>query len=137
MDLFDTLTRVEDQPKYRIRSQWDNRVIDLGRVRPWSPIIKQYMNSAQDGNLGQMWALFETSTGTKIVNVDVKDVLQATDEGIFEWVYDEDAKVLLDPAGTGMALRRGNAKRNGAGINGVNYKPYDGRNQFVFELINH
>ena len=136
MDFFGTLTRVEDQPKYRIRSQRDNRVIDLDRVRPWQASIKQFMNSAQDGNLSQMWVLFETSTGTKIMNVDAKDLLQATNEGIYEWVYDEDAKVLLDSTGSGKVLKRGKANRNGAGI-GIGYKPYNGRNVFVFELIDH
>ena len=126
MEFFDALARVEEQPKYMIRSEWDDRVID------WND-VKQFMNSAQDGNPRQMWAIFESSTGIKIMNVGAKDLLQANGQGIYEWVYDETTRLLLDPKGTGKALRRGKPKVDGAGIGGVNSKNYNGRNRYVFE----
>ena len=129
MDFFDTLTRVEGQPKYRIRSKWDNRVVDFEDGR-------QVMNSAHEGNPpSQLWAIFETSTGIKIMNVFGKDLLQATGQGIYEWTHDESTMVLLDSKGTGKALRRGKKKKDGALIGGWNYAPYKPQNKYVFELI--
>ena len=93
------------------------------------------MKGFQDGNPHQLWAIFETSTGIKIMNVGEKDLLHANADGIYEWTYDETTRILLDSEGTGKALQRSRAKRFGVWVGKVNYAPYNGRNRFVFEPI--
>ena len=126
MDFSDTLTRIENEPMFMIRSEWDQRVIDHDDV-------KQFINSIEFGNTNQLWVVFETSTAIKIMNVGKKDLLKSSGQGIYEWTYSQDTKLLLDPSGTGKALRRGKAKKDGALIGGVNSKNYNGRNKYVFE----
>ena len=111
---------------FMIRSEWDQRVIDHDDV-------KQFINSIEFGNTNQLWVVFETSTAIKIMNVGKKDLLKSSGQGIYEWTYSQDTKLLLDPSGTGKALRRGKAKKDGALIGGVNSKNYNGRNKYVFE----
>ena len=126
MDFSDTLTRIENEPMFMIRSEWDQRVIDHDDV-------KQFINSIEFGNTNQLWVVFETSTAIKIMNVGQKELLKSSGQGIYEWTYSQDTKLLLDPSGTGKALRRGKAKKDGALIGGVNSKNYNGRNKYVFE----
>ena len=103
------------------------RVIEFKR----DPIVKGF----QDGNPYQLWAIFETSTGIKIMNVGEKDLLQANADGIYEWTYDESTRLLLDSEGTGKALQRPKKKKFGKPVRKVNYAPYNGQNRFVFEPI--
>ena len=94
---------------------------------------KQFMHSDEVGNVNQLWVTFETTTGIKVVNVGKKDLLKSPGQGIYEWTYSPDNKMFLDPKGTGKALRRGRARKDGALIGGVNSKKYNGRNFYVFE----
>merc|ERR1712223_1681254 len=89
-----------------IRSEWDQRVIDFNDER-------QFINSDEVGNVNQLWVTFETTTGIKVVNVGKKDLLKSPGQGIYEWTYSPDNKMFLDPKGTGKALRRGRARRDG------------------------
>ena len=127
MDFFDALPQVDDEMQFIIRSEYDQRVIDFDGG-------KQVMDTLEVGNVNQLWATFITSTGVKVVNVGSKDVLQASGAGIYEWIYDEEQKLLLDSKGSGQALRRGKAKKDGALVGGVNSAgSYNRKNQFVFE----
>ena len=133
MDFIDTLTRIEDEQKFMIKSEFDQRVVDHGRLPLFNEQFRyQFMNTVQESNANQLWVKFETSTGIKIMNVGQKDVLKSSNHGVYEWTYNEDTKLLLDSSGSGKALRRGKKKKDGQEIGQHITQNYSGRTKYVF-----
>ena len=103
----DNLNDINDLPKLIIKSELDNRVLEMvdGKVK---------MHSLESSDANQLWHLVETEKGFMMVNVGTGNVLII--QGIPYWQYNEETKFVEDAAGSGKILRRAKKQEDGAPV---------------------
>ena len=119
-----------NEAKYRIVSQWDQRVVEMVDDK----LLK--MNTMEENNANQLWyKKGSDNAGFELINVGRHLPLVAQSPEVSKWVYNAEEQSLKDanPNGHGKFLRRGKSKMDGAGV-GLS-KAFSGRNQFVLEMV--
>ena len=114
-----------DGPKYLIRSERDQRVVTMVENQ-----AKMY--SMEEGNANQLWMQKDVDNGFEFINVGTN--LALTVGQVSAWNYDTENHYLVDANGSGMVLRRGRQKIEGAGV-GWSEPSNSNRNKFLLEQI--
>merc|ERR1712029_1307364 len=90
---------VGNEAKYRIVSQWDERVED-----------KLRMYSMDENNANQLWFKRPLGSGFQLINVGKNLPLVLNHPEVSVWVYNADQQSLKDANGSEKYLRRGKKK---------------------------
>ena len=128
--MFNDANSPNSQAKYRIWSQWDQRVVEM------VDDDKFRMYTMEENNANQLWFKKEVSSGFELINVGRNLPLVVKSPEVSIWVYNAEEQSLKDanPNGHGKFLKRGKRKMDGAGV-GLSKAFSGGRNQFVLEMV--